>query len=325
MRVLIADRNVRLLESISLTFGNEFSIRTASTLWRCTLLLQQGSFDLVVVSEKLADGPGLRLLGQIARNTPRTLRILAASRSQLQLLSGDLARFALFRTIAYPVVPRELLSALTLARACLRPNIAPPTSRPVVAAARLPTRTQPMAPVPTPSKSAPPIPTRASPLAPVPAAVTRPMAPAQRVASERASTGRTAGRRAAIKANELRTRPREASPRRGRAAVGVALAAASVLTTLALRNFDAAARSTDTQVSANVRTANCCALQSRIERPDGDAPSPRPPPTAVTDAKPPNSAKPPAPPPPTQMAAAEIPIADPSTFGSEAAEPIYPN
>jgi hypothetical protein len=295
MLVLIADRNVRLLESISLTFGNEFSIRTASTLWRCALLLQQGSFGLVVVSEKLADGPGLRLLGQIARDTPLTLRILAASHSRLQLLSGELGRFGLFRTVAYPVVPLELLSALTLARACLR--------------------NQPVAPVPA----------RAKPLAPVPAAVARPIAPAQRTAFERASARHTAGRRVAIKSNELRARPRDASPRRGRAIVGVVLVAVSALTALALRNFDVVPRSTDTHVTANVSAVSCCALQSRIERPDGHAPSPEPLPTAVAAAKPSSSAKSSAVPPATQMAAAEVPIADPSTFGTEAAEPIYPN
>jgi hypothetical protein len=116
MRVLIADRNARLLESISLTFGQQFSIHTASTRKRCGDLLRQGEFDLAIVSEKLADGPGLQLLGQIARSSPDTLRIFAARRSRLQLLKGRLGPLGLFRTLPYPIDAQRLLSALTLAR-----------------------------------------------------------------------------------------------------------------------------------------------------------------------------------------------------------------
>jgi DNA-binding NarL/FixJ family response regulator len=119
MRILIADRNARLLESIVRTFARQFSIQTATSHERCNDLLLRGEFDLVIVSEKLADGRGLRLLGQIARNSPNTLRVFAARRSRLQLLKGKLGPFGLFRTLAYPVGPQELLSTLTLARAGL--------------------------------------------------------------------------------------------------------------------------------------------------------------------------------------------------------------
>jgi DNA-binding NarL/FixJ family response regulator len=119
MRVLIADRNARLLESISRTFAHEFSIQTATTRKQGNDLLLRGEFDLAVISEKLADGPGLQLLAQIARNSPDTLRVFAARRSRLQLLKGKLGPFGLFRTLAYPIDPQKLLSALTLARAGL--------------------------------------------------------------------------------------------------------------------------------------------------------------------------------------------------------------
>jgi hypothetical protein len=125
MRVLIADRNARLLESISRTFAHQFSIQTASTREHCEDLLQQGEFDLAIVCEKLADGPGLQLLGQIAQGSPDTLRIFAARRSRLQLLKGRLGPFGLFRTLSYPIDAQKLLSALVLARAAR--EIDPPT------------------------------------------------------------------------------------------------------------------------------------------------------------------------------------------------------
>jgi len=116
MRVLIADRNARLLEAISRTFAQQFAIQTAASCERCNELLAQGDFDLVLISEKLADGLGLQLLGQIARSSPDTLRVFAARRSRLQLLKGKLGPFGLFRTLSYPINPHELLSTLTLAQ-----------------------------------------------------------------------------------------------------------------------------------------------------------------------------------------------------------------
>ena len=95
MRVLIADRNARLLESISRTFADQFTIQTASSREHCDALLGSGEFDLAVISEKLADGPGLQVLGEIARNSPDTLRIFAARRSRLELLKGKLGPFGL--------------------------------------------------------------------------------------------------------------------------------------------------------------------------------------------------------------------------------------
>ena len=119
MRVLIADRNARLLESISRTFAHQFTIQTASSREHCDALLGSGAFDLAVISEKLADGPGLQVLGEIARNSPDTLRIFAARRSRLDLLKGKLGPFGLFRTLSYPIDAQKLFSALTLARAGL--------------------------------------------------------------------------------------------------------------------------------------------------------------------------------------------------------------
>src|SRR3984957_18586487 len=129
MRVLIADRNARLLEAISRTFAPQFRIQTATSCEDCNALLQQGEFDLAVISEKLADGPGLQLLGQIARDSPDTLRIFAARRSRLQLLKGKLGPFGLFRTLAYPIDAQKLLSALTLARTGLEIDV--PASAPL--------------------------------------------------------------------------------------------------------------------------------------------------------------------------------------------------
>jgi hypothetical protein len=144
MRVLIADRNARLLESISRSFGREFAIQAAASCADCKELLSQGEFDLALISEKLADGPGLQLLGQIARDSPDTLRVFVARRARLELLRGKLGPFGLFRTLGYPIDPQELLSVLTLARAGLEVSgWRKPADAPVMAAPTKPATGEP--------------------------------------------------------------------------------------------------------------------------------------------------------------------------------------
>jgi DNA-binding response OmpR family regulator len=135
MRVLVADRNGRLLESIFRAFAHRFSIQIATTHEHCSHLLRRGPFDLVVISEKLADGSGLRLLGQVAREAPDTPRVFAARRSRLQLLEGRLGPFGLLATLAYPIDPQELLSVLSFARES-RGRGVPGESKPFSAAVR---------------------------------------------------------------------------------------------------------------------------------------------------------------------------------------------
>ena len=182
MRVFIADRNARLLESISRTFSHEFTIQTGTTLERCNDLLLRGEFDLVVVSEKLADGPGLHLLGQIARNSPNTLRVFSARASRLELLKGKLGPFGLFRTLTYPIDPQKLLSALTLARTGLQVDWPAQETREVPPVERQASRCSskrktgsPPAEVPHARAPTPAPPQRAS--APTPAPVQRASAP----------------------------------------------------------------------------------------------------------------------------------------------------
>ena len=111
-----------LLECISRTFAHRFSIYTATTRKGCRALLRQTAFDLTVISEKLADGPGLAVLGQIAQVSPDTRRVFCARRSHLQHLKGKLGPFGLFRTLDYPIVATELSATLVLARAGLQPH-----------------------------------------------------------------------------------------------------------------------------------------------------------------------------------------------------------
>jgi len=115
MHVLVADQDPALLTAINEALGDYFSIDVATTKADCLDLVRINKFDAIVAGERLEDGSGLELLGQFARNRPQTLRIFAAERERLKLLKGRLGPFGLFRTLSYPIEPRQLLAALSAA------------------------------------------------------------------------------------------------------------------------------------------------------------------------------------------------------------------
>lgn len=405
MRVLIADRNARLLEAISRSFSPEFTILTETTLERCVDLSLRGEFDLAIVSEKLADGPGLQLLGQIARDQPNTLRVFAARGSRLELLRGKLGPLGLFRTLIYPIDPQKLLSTMMLARAGLDVDVRalasgnvpverqqagespakrgtvslPPEAQPTGSSAAVPSAAVPSAAVPSvaaPSAvrpateriwltsadatfttnvqkaiasltrvrrstvSAAPRPepvaqpaqqtalqaaprAEPSPVTLTPSVVTSPP-PAPSNALQHTLARRTASRRVGSGRVASPSPLRERAPRASMSSK-VVLGATVAIVFLA------------TMLNLNRTTARAAAPVSEMQQPDRPAPAqnfvpvsemsplpfapvraqrvePRPPATApdVERSDP-------------QVAASTAPVADPSTFGSEAYEPIYSN
>ena len=115
MRVLVVDQDSTLLTEIAQMLGEYFTIDAVTTKGDCLDLVRSNEFEVVVAGERLEDGSGLELLGQLARTRPDMLRIFAAERERLRLLKGRLGPFGLFRTLTYPIQPRQLLAALSAA------------------------------------------------------------------------------------------------------------------------------------------------------------------------------------------------------------------
>jgi len=115
MRVLVVDQDSTLLTAITRTLGEYFSIDAVTNKADCLDLVRVNDFDVIVTGERLEDGSGLELLGQLAHTRPEMLRIFAAERERLKLLKGRLGPFGLFRTLNYPIQPRQLLAALSAA------------------------------------------------------------------------------------------------------------------------------------------------------------------------------------------------------------------
>jgi DNA-binding NarL/FixJ family response regulator len=339
MRVLIADRNARLLESISLTFAHQFSIHTASTRKRCGDLLRQGEFDLAIVSEKLADGPGLQLLGQIARSSPDTLRIFAARRSRLQLLKGRLGPFGLFRTLPYPIDAQKLLSALTLARAGLEIDLpadpAPGINMPMTITSVTRIRPSELSralqapPVARQASSERPQPQRPAEKSALPQPAVARSATPPRLPSQSEAFQRALARREAAKGAHPTRKPQlaDTAPKRTMVQLGVTMVVVFLVTTLTLNLFVAAAAP-----SSRAQATRSSVPRLELEQPDISAPPEnstplvRPARSVAQRAEPkPDSTKADVVALDPQMAASSTPIADPSTFGSEAYEPIYSN
>ena len=106
-----------MLEEIVRALRDRFAVDVVTNKGDCLDLLRQNEFEVIVACERLADGSGLELLGQIAKRWPATLRVFAADRERLRLLQGRLGPFELFQTLAYPIDPRKLLETLSLASA----------------------------------------------------------------------------------------------------------------------------------------------------------------------------------------------------------------
>ncbi len=115
MRVLVVDHDSNLLTAIAQLLGEYFTIDAVTNKADCLDLVRVNEFDVIVAGERLQDGSGLELLGQLQRIRPDMLRIFAIERERLKLLRGRLGPFGLFRTLGYPIEPRQLLAALSAA------------------------------------------------------------------------------------------------------------------------------------------------------------------------------------------------------------------
>src|SRR6185437_7395156 len=75
MRVLVVDQDSAMLESIARLLGDRYTVDAVTTKADCLDLLRQNTFEVIVAGERLEDGSGLELLGQVAKRWPAMLRI----------------------------------------------------------------------------------------------------------------------------------------------------------------------------------------------------------------------------------------------------------
>ena len=112
MRVLVVDQDSTSNLAIARLLRDRYTVDAVGSKAACLDLLRSNTFEIIIACERLEDGSGLELLGQVAKRWPRMLRLFAADRERLKLLRGRLGPFELFHTLAYPIDPRHLSNAL---------------------------------------------------------------------------------------------------------------------------------------------------------------------------------------------------------------------
>jgi TonB family protein len=117
MRVLVVDQDSASNLAITRSLKDLYSVDCVTNKGDCLGLLRSNTFEVIVATERLEDGSGLELLGQISKKWPAVLRIFAADRERLQLLRGRLGPFELFQTLTYPIDAERLIATLSLAAA----------------------------------------------------------------------------------------------------------------------------------------------------------------------------------------------------------------
>ncbi|HEV7444008.1 MAG TPA: response regulator, partial [Steroidobacteraceae bacterium] len=122
MRVLVVDQDSASNEAIARSLRELYTVDAVTNKGDCLDLLRSNTFEVIVATERLEDGSGLELLGQIAKRWPSVLRIFAADRQRLKLLKGRLGPFELFQTLTYPIDPDRLIATLNLAGAAQDAN-----------------------------------------------------------------------------------------------------------------------------------------------------------------------------------------------------------
>src|SRR5215469_10641151 len=150
MRVLVVDQDSTSNEAVARSLRELFTVDAVTNKGDCLDLLRSNTFEVIVATERLEDGSGLELLGQVAKKWPSVLRIFAADRHRLMLLKGRLGPFELFQTLAYPIDPDRLIATLNLAEAAQEAHADTSNIQHVVLSGEAPPAEEPEVPVEAP-------------------------------------------------------------------------------------------------------------------------------------------------------------------------------
>jgi hypothetical protein len=256
------------------------------------------------------------------------LRVLRRPNAALHLTSGASCSGA-----SYSQAIALLLSRLQ------RPRLVPPRALPPLLTPTRPTPTRSTSgrPTPSPPASAPLTPSHSTP-ARLPLQTTRSAASPTAVATAQRLPPAPRSEFASAFRPTRDAMSAKAAPTRTWILLAATALASSLLTALTLRQFDATAESSQARVMPSIEAHGLSAFHSpQTQRPEPSGPSsdslpahPKPSvefaPSAPQLAAPKESpANLTTAPPESQEVQPNTPIADPATFGSEAAEPIYSN
>jgi DNA-binding NtrC family response regulator len=109
VRILVVDNDRAMLQNCVAKIGGRQPLAIATSKALAMQLLQHGhQFEVVVACERLADGSGLALLGDIQAKWPNLIRVFCAERQRLAMVRTRLKALRLKFTLTYPLKPLKL-------------------------------------------------------------------------------------------------------------------------------------------------------------------------------------------------------------------------
>ncbi len=110
--ILVVDDEVHMRELIGRTLRRGFEVRSAGSVSEAMAALGSSPVDIVLTDERMPEANGLELLTHVARESPRTLRIMITAFADTDLMLKAINDGHVHRFVVKPFRPVELLSLL---------------------------------------------------------------------------------------------------------------------------------------------------------------------------------------------------------------------
>lgn len=180
-RILFVDDEKRVLNSMRGLFRRDYELFLTTEGAEAVRIVVENEIDVIVADQRMPGMTGIEVLGQVKKNSPRTVRILLTGYADPSAVEGSINVGEVFRFLSKPCPPQTLRDTLTLAidASHTRPNeqVAAPAAspKPELPAQRQPVRASVTSTATEPTTAAVPAPLVSTPH-PV-TATTKPVTP----------------------------------------------------------------------------------------------------------------------------------------------------
>jgi len=110
--VLVVDDEVHMRELIGRTLRRSFDVKTAGSVGEALAMLAASPCDLVLTDERMPEARGIELLTHVARQSPRTLRIMITAFADTDLMLQAINDGHVHRFVVKPFRPVDLLALI---------------------------------------------------------------------------------------------------------------------------------------------------------------------------------------------------------------------
>jgi serine/threonine protein kinase len=110
--VLVVDDELHMRELIGRTLRRSFEVKTAGSVAEALQVLATSPCDVVLTDERMPEARGIELLTHVARESPRTLRIMITAFAETDLMLQAINDGHVHRFVVKPFRPVDLLALI---------------------------------------------------------------------------------------------------------------------------------------------------------------------------------------------------------------------